>query len=544
MKSPTCEPCARVAESLKPIVQASHIPPRIFQSNDPLEDQIQRDVLREISTAVTEQQKCQNEIVRLEGLLSGLKEKDDALSKHIRALKGTVSPIRRMPVELLREIFAIVVHTTLPRNYMHEFRTCLQQFHPWSIALVCRRWTQVSLSVPGLCTFKLDLNTSHERCCLKPLRDRIRHFFAASGQHPIALDIHHRVVDEDDFLEDYDDYSDYEEVLMERRARHRSLAEEYSSSVYAEGVLDAFIDNSHRWADASFHLSDDPMEALHAIREKIPQLKKLAINAEWSGYCCADLSVFEIAPALTEVSLRHISPSDLKLPWSQVEVLSFQATSTTPKAILPTLSSLRTLRIMGSSIQGFHAPAASHTEPQPNSLTLPLLQELKCDISVASVLNFLKLPRLKKLELSGIIYPETVPALLNDTSSSLQSLYVTMSDNPLHLLPLLRHSRSVVNFSLSNSRSCSSLFRALTYCPDRECLLPLLQSLSVGGEQICKDFVALVKSRTLTGEGGSHTSAPSRLLLVRVTKASLFYVDPVARDLELAKLDRVKVVIH
>ncbi|KAL0952748.1 hypothetical protein HGRIS_006978 [Hohenbuehelia grisea] len=163
-------------------MQANHIPSRIFQSNDPLEDQIQRDVLREISSAVTEQQKCQDEITRLEGLLAGLKEKDHTLSKHIRALKGTVSPIRRMPVELLREILAFVVHATPPRNnYHHEFRSCPQQFHPWSVALVCRRWMQVALSVPGFCTFRLDLNTSHERCCLKALRDRIRHFFAASG---------------------------------------------------------------------------------------------------------------------------------------------------------------------------------------------------------------------------------------------------------------------------------------------------------------------------------------------------------------------------
>ncbi|KAL0952747.1 hypothetical protein HGRIS_006977 [Hohenbuehelia grisea] len=116
------------------------------------------------------------------------------------------------------------------------------------------------------------------------------------------------------------------------------------------------------------------MQSLYDIQGKIPQLKKLAIDAEWARYAHANLTAFGTAPALKEVCLRHISPSELKLPWSQVEVFSFQISSPSAKvsiafAVLfavPPFNSERHRRnhhryrtIHGTSTKNSDAPSSS-----------------------------------------------------------------------------------------------------------------------------------------------------------------------------------------
>ncbi|KAJ7137877.1 hypothetical protein C8R44DRAFT_607043, partial [Mycena epipterygia] len=119
-------------------------PPSLLTSNDEpsLEEAaVVRQLLKELETAALDldsDSQPQNARAHLE----------QDLQTRINLHKAILSPHRRLPAEVLHEIFTYLVpalRETSPDN-SHLASLLI----PWSLALVCRRWRSIALSIEEL----------------------------------------------------------------------------------------------------------------------------------------------------------------------------------------------------------------------------------------------------------------------------------------------------------------------------------------------------------------------------------------------------------
>ncbi|KAJ6563604.1 hypothetical protein DFH09DRAFT_477879 [Mycena vulgaris] len=95
-------------------------------------------------------------IALLDEALAFLSRRHAALLASLNAHKSIVSPIRRLPPELLGEIFSFSVHATYSLRGVSG-PPCRRA--PWLLAHVCSRWAAVALASPVLWTMvSLDLD--------------------------------------------------------------------------------------------------------------------------------------------------------------------------------------------------------------------------------------------------------------------------------------------------------------------------------------------------------------------------------------------------
>ncbi|KAJ6449468.1 hypothetical protein C8R45DRAFT_790336, partial [Mycena sanguinolenta] len=83
-----------------------------------------------------------SEILRLKDRLRRLEEEREALSQCHSQHTAILSPLRRMPYEILCEIFSCIRPTS---RVVLGIGNC-----PWVLTHVCRRWRVVALSKPSL----------------------------------------------------------------------------------------------------------------------------------------------------------------------------------------------------------------------------------------------------------------------------------------------------------------------------------------------------------------------------------------------------------
>ncbi|KAJ7231057.1 hypothetical protein B0H12DRAFT_973531, partial [Mycena haematopus] len=89
----------------------------------------------------------EDEIYKVQEKLKHLEDERASLSSHHAQHKGILSPLRRMPTELLSEIFS----STLPS--MREIWNNREHYmdnSSWVLSQVSSRWRMVSLSTPSL----------------------------------------------------------------------------------------------------------------------------------------------------------------------------------------------------------------------------------------------------------------------------------------------------------------------------------------------------------------------------------------------------------
>ncbi|KAJ7113991.1 hypothetical protein C8R44DRAFT_710391 [Mycena epipterygia] len=89
-----------------------------------------------------------DEIARLRDRLHELEEERGPLATYHAQNKAILSPLRRMPLELLGEIFSWTLPTL--RTARHSRRRGDFTDSPWVLAQICSRWRAVALSIPSL----------------------------------------------------------------------------------------------------------------------------------------------------------------------------------------------------------------------------------------------------------------------------------------------------------------------------------------------------------------------------------------------------------
>ncbi|KAJ7465915.1 hypothetical protein FB451DRAFT_1041076, partial [Mycena latifolia] len=111
-----------------------------------------------------------------------------ALLQSLNAHKSIISPIRRLPPEILGEIFSFSVYATYYFGDISEVSGPLANQAPWVFTHVCRRWAAVALGTPMLWTMIfLDLDRLGERGAVS----MTKLWLARSRNLPLTLKIFH-----------------------------------------------------------------------------------------------------------------------------------------------------------------------------------------------------------------------------------------------------------------------------------------------------------------------------------------------------------------
>jgi len=415
-----------------------------------------------------------------------LSSKVRKFDRQIRALHSILSPIRRIPNEVLQEILflAATINRASPVLGLPVVQTTLGEAR--RLALVCRRWKRAIVAahvlwqhVPlHICLNSQNTTPAKERDSqMKAIQTHLKR----AGFLPVCLDIHQ-------FL----NYGS----LLDRKQR------------FNEHTWKLLVDNTARWGKVSLHAPYGLYELLQENTDggkRFEQLTDLTItlrpswNATGQGGPLS-IDAFVEAPKLRNVSLvarwmAYISEDTPKvtiaLPWHQLERYSSHGGGDNAlDCILQ--ANPQDLVYLNYVVANFY------TVPPKHPSTMQKLQVLRAQAGrnasqLAALIDQLVLPSLVELQLRGLFRPEDilftkVKNLVARSGCSLSKLELDDSDTDiatftqlLSLTPTLEH--------LDITRPLDAMLRALVLDPSSaDPILPKLSSLTIELSEQNRDF--------------------------------------------------------
>ncbi|KAK0226556.1 hypothetical protein IW262DRAFT_775579 [Armillaria fumosa] len=255
----------------------------------------------ETAAAIDQERKemmaLRNELLKdvdlLEKQTSILRQKRLALSERIRGRKALLSPVRRLPSEVLVLIFHETIEFPWKRiNAIDDWRyfDLNRQFDadsPWSIASVSRRWREVSLSFPELWTF-------------------------------INIAVTEELFEEGDY--------GYLRFINLHLSRSGSCP--LSVAIYENGglpfeelppnLLGSLFSYAHRIHHLHVHLSERMISSLHRLRSSFHQLRTLLIAPVDDEIQADELEIFDLSQKLHTITTINADLSLLFVSWESI----------------------------------------------------------------------------------------------------------------------------------------------------------------------------------------------------------------------------------
>ncbi|KAJ6492464.1 hypothetical protein C8R47DRAFT_1120802 [Mycena vitilis] len=335
------------------------------------------------------------EVSRLEALILDLSTQRQKKLEYIGAHEALMSPARRMPQDVMQEVF--LACAPAQRNAVMSTKDV-----PLLLTRICKSWRILALSTPALWAslhipleYILDMiGTQH------PLD-----WLERSGRAPLSLT-----------------------VIGARTMNHW---EEYEH----EGVDEAFrmlsgcadrwrsVELSFEMTEGLSHLANVYAPALEAVKIRGPEAEVLGLK-------------MLTTPSLREVTLKILQDFDrlisqLPLTWNNLTHLTFQTmgrykfVGLSPNVALEILQRCPRIISFKSNIRDFldgsHFPESM---PQPTPLILPAIQELVLlrssalnTTSVLYLLHHLSMPQLRQLQLPRTIAGRSPLPFLGDLAT-------------------------------------------------------------------------------------------------------------------------------
>ena len=226
------------------------------------------------------------DLSRLDDEMSQLQMAMDHLATERRKLemsldehRSLVAPIRRIPPEILCEMF---MHCLV--SVPHSFDVTKAPLH---LTFVCSKWRRVAISTPWLWSY-ISLYKA-------PIAmELLQIWLLRSGSSPLTL-------------------------IFEPEDNGDDIASSY---------FDTIIPHSHRWRDVTFTFVDThfmPLEDRAAeIKDHLPMLERL--HLVYVDFIDRPMTIFENAPMLNAVTLME--PNRDLLPWHQLKHYHVRTVST------------------------------------------------------------------------------------------------------------------------------------------------------------------------------------------------------------------------
>ncbi|KAJ7269523.1 hypothetical protein C8J57DRAFT_1322216 [Mycena rebaudengoi] len=270
------------------------------------------------------------QIAALESKLEDLRQNHEMLISEIGKFEAILSPIRRLPPEIVGEIFIYFA----PALHI-KASSC-----PWKLAHICRLWRVIALSLGRLWSvLGVSPRHMHDDNWSNGGHISPRHKDAEYYVAPVTIG-RWEYAEEDELarqvdlpITEYMSWKEEQEIhdgcyierilevleeCVQRAGRHPpSLLLSAESRLELLPVFHVLMKYSARWKNL---ILDNPPDVLWnrfpEERGKFPQLRKIVLAYPWSN----DPSHldFRWAANLTDLTMRSVSLDPLHIPWSQL----------------------------------------------------------------------------------------------------------------------------------------------------------------------------------------------------------------------------------
>ncbi|KAF8154894.1 hypothetical protein B0H34DRAFT_799627 [Crassisporium funariophilum] len=381
--------------------------------------------------------------------------------------QAVLSPIRKLPPEILAEIFLCAAGDSSV-----AWPASGQGGMPWLLGNICSYWRTVFLSLPKLWQeFHLKLGIGEQKGVLELAKTCLHR----SGKELLTF----------------------------------SFEADTSEMVFA--ILDVLTLHSERWKDVSIDVGrlSTCLTSLSGARSRVPNLQKLHLGTSAMDTMSSRviLDTFADAPSLRQVSISRLTQPFhfLRIPWSQITCLTSKFSTFQEGEFSQILR--HATNLVSFSTEGERILEVTASQP----VLLPYLRKLAITNKgsyIAKSFQFLTAPNLKELHLHAItpFNPEQTVAMLARSGCKLSHLRLEASRDPdalweenIGIVWLLAELPSLVYLDLSVLKSEDDICPRITYrLSASQPLLPNLETLVIE-DNYCVSVHALtemVASRT------------------------------------------------
>ncbi|KAJ7741390.1 hypothetical protein B0H16DRAFT_1565632 [Mycena metata] len=338
-----------------------------------------------------------HEIAELQKALDTLAEERDSVIAYMDGHKALISPVRRLPLDIIQEIFIACIPT---------YRNCVMSAleAPILLGRICSSWRTIAYSTPRLWArlhivepFSYALEHPGQIASETKAAQRFaatKEWLGRSGQCPLSISLHNG-------------------------PDHRS----HNATSPTPSFLQALVLFASRWEHMEFTLSLVALDAIsHLTKTDVPLLKSVTLlNQNQILPRRADLEGFTMlqGPRFFGFCASSIDliTEGLPLPWNQLTVLEVTGpsweTSMNSESWLLFLQrcpQLHTCKLSTNDHQLTGPPSSAALIEFTSLRTL----ELQCEIvetTVTHLLNRLSLPGLRNFVLGGQITSQQAPSL-------------------------------------------------------------------------------------------------------------------------------------
>lgn len=332
-------------------LQSSDILPRLRANDRPTSLEL-GEMERLLRNGKSELARYAVEIGKLRAAAVSLENESKSLDGYLKTYGAFLSPVRRLPPEILQEIFILCC----PVNTFYEEGVDAPAL---ILGVVCSHWRRVALATPRIWSM-IDVDPQWDIRTMETYMER-------SGQAPLTIQ------------------------MTGTHPGYREDKQGYALAVLAR--------HSHRWASLCLDLLPTTLLELNCIKNKLPILETL--NVETDNLADLDLDVisniFKDAPMLhTLITDGCLDGPGLDLSWTQMRNLEMNSSATQSfihvMAQCTSLEEATVNHAMGSDV---HAVTGSELA----SLTMmPNVDDPRRGLAaLGSIISALTLPSLKSL---------------------------------------------------------------------------------------------------------------------------------------------------
>lgn len=362
--------------------------------------------------------------------------------------KGILSPIRRLP----REIIAEIVLQALQMDSADKWAVVVTldtRIGPWKYAQICRIWRDAILSFPQLWThFRFDTHSTPPSMKPSMYEHLMRTLIHRSQRLPVSF-------------------------VFDEQALHESA-----------GLLRILLGESHRWKHAQLTIDNGPsFTGLNAARGKVPILERLTLYARFGllhpRYDDLTLSEragslvmhgFAYAPLLRTLSVNLPFPVDVSFPMAQ---LTMYEERDYPLTLYP-------YRL--SDFTNLVECRLSNQNSQDKLIEFPKLRRLR--VLEPDILEYLVVPNLECLYVEhGCAHPANLDpliAMLRRSHCALRSFVINGQVEILELIHLILPLMPLlVALRILNTAYEKDIFASLIASGPHAILVPKLEVLTI-----------------------------------------------------------------
>ncbi|KAJ7572545.1 hypothetical protein C8J56DRAFT_989388 [Mycena floridula] len=454
-----------------------------FPSNHPLPDD-EADIFQEIASLDIRLVELKSRIAAVASLMDQLLQDQKGLQRSIALRKGLVCPIRKLPNEILENIFMDAYESSCLWSPFD-----MEQI-PWVIGQVCRRWRQIACeSCASLwSTFEIIIystergypyagkESSGREKTLEYLPAIVRECLHRSGDHSLTF----------------------------------TLNFNYASRPGVEKIMEELISHCDRWRFVTWEAVDwhaftykyndpkpPPLEG--RIKGNLPLLESFHWDSYIAHESVLDIDTFSVAPRLRRVTMPTSSSlSRISFPWAQLQYLelgpSDEYDCKLDSIVLQRCSNLVECNVTECT---FFPP----TEP----FIFNHLRILHCQTS--TLVAFVNSPVLEELHLDGNLKSAKLPITqrLSATLTTVSFSFAALEENVAIAVDILLALSNVTTLSLGyfsyeqTEASILPVIDALRIipAPENQAAMPRLRHISVENMKldVIPQWLEVVQSR-------------------------------------------------